>query len=186
MAAIAFMPWCRIDRDYDLVDIRIARFDRAQPLDGIAVAVQGDVQKILGMYKDIKGTPVEKTALLVLRTKEILDDLTIDERDLVYELVEIIRFGGLANREYFNPISPYCNSDCFACYVQRFTTADFTTISSRRREGSTQSAWPITEISISVPPHCVGAHLKTRFFDRAPVSLIEPQICSHLFSLIDF
>jgi hypothetical protein len=154
MAAIAFMPWCRIDRSYDLQDLSIIRFDRARPVEGIDDALRENVQKILSTYKDIKGSPVAKAALLVLKNKQILDDLNDEERDLLYEHVEIIRFGGIANREYFDPIAPYCNSDCFTCYVQRFTTPDFTALSSRRREGSTQSLWPIADISISVPPHC--------------------------------
>lgn len=171
MAAIAFMPWCRIDGNYDLADLSIVRFERGRRVEGIDDALQQDVQKILGTYKDIKGMPVDEAALLVLRNKQILDDLNDEERDLLYELVEVIRFGGLANREYFHPISHYCNSDCFACYVQRFTATDFTTPSSRRREGSTQSVWPIAEISITVPPHCspirkvvVDANLITSLF----------------------
>jgi hypothetical protein len=154
MSAIAFMPWCRIDRDYDLGEIQIIRFMRGQSVERVAAAAQGDLQKILGTYKDIKAQPIDEAALLVLRGKGILDDLNDDERDLLYENVEIVRFGGLANREYFNALGPYCNSDCFTCYVQRFSATEFTSLNSRRREGSTQSMWPLDEISITVPLHC--------------------------------
>jgi hypothetical protein len=154
MAAITFMPWYRIDRNYDLLDLSLIRFNRATRVEGVDGAVQDDVHKVLGTYKDIKGEPVDKAALLVLKDKNILADLNDDDRDLLYELIEVVRFGGLANREYFDPIARYCNSDCFPCYVQRFATADFTSLTSRRREGSTQSSWPIAAITISMPLHC--------------------------------
>jgi hypothetical protein len=154
VAAIAFMPWCRVDKSCDLGEIRIIRFERDHPVEGIDGSLQSNVQTILGTYKDITGKPVAQTAIVALRDKNVLDDLNDDDRDLLYETVDVIRFGGLANREYFNPIGRYCNSDCFTCYVQRFSTTEFTSLSSRRREGSTLSMWPLSDISITIPLHC--------------------------------
>ena len=39
-------------------------------------------------------------------------------------------------------------------YIQKFDKADFTALSSRRREGRTLSGWTIDDITITIPVHC--------------------------------
>ncbi|MEJ5377239.1 MAG: hypothetical protein WHX93_11720 [bacterium] len=153
MSMISFLPWCRIDKAYDVGKIQILPFERHQPIDGLDEAAQCRVNTILATYKTIEARPVDRAALVRYAGKSAIDDLNEDERETIHELVAIAAFCGLARREYFK-LGRYCNSDCFSLYIQKFDKADFTAITTRRREGQTLSGWPIDQIAITVPVHC--------------------------------
>jgi len=154
MSMVSFMPWCRIEKTYDIGEIQILTFQRHKPIEGIDNAMQCRLNTILATYKTIEGKPVDRATLVRYRGKSLLDDLNDDERETIHELVALACFCGLARREYFNSLGPYCNSECFALYIQKFDRADFTAIATRRREGQTLSGWPIDDIAITVPVHC--------------------------------
>ncbi|MGH8479835.1 MAG: hypothetical protein ACREXK_09715 [Gammaproteobacteria bacterium] len=154
MSMLAFMPWWRIERVYEVGDIAILPFKRHVPIDGVDDTGQCLVHTILAAYKTIEGRPVDRAALVRYAGKSLLDDLSEEDRAAVHELVTLACFCGLAKREYFNSLGPYCNSDCFALYIQKFDKADFTAITTRRREGRTWSTWRIDDIAIAIPVHC--------------------------------
>jgi hypothetical protein len=155
MPRLAFMPWCKIDRVYEVDCLRIIPFIRYQPIEDLDEAGQWHVHIVLGSYKTIEGRPVDRAALVRYGSKSLLDELTADETEVVAELVTLACFAGLANRAYFSHVGPYCNSDCFTLYFQEFRDrSDFPSIGTRRREGRTLSAWPADWISITIPVHC--------------------------------
>ena len=154
MSMLLFMPWCRLDRPYDLGCVRIEPFERHGPIGGLDDAGRCRVNAIMASYKTIERKPVDRAALVRFNGKSPIDELTESEVEDAYELVALAAFCGLAGREYFNTSGSYCNSDCFALYVQRFDRADFTALSTRRREGRSQSMWPVDDIAITVPVHC--------------------------------
>jgi len=154
MSMLVFMPWCPIDKVYAVGDATILPFERHTPIKGLDDAEQCRVNTIMATYKDIEGKPVRKAAIVRYGSKSPIDDLTDDEIEIVQDLAALVCFCGLAMREYFDPLGPYCNSDCFSLHIQKFDKADFTALAVRRCGGRTLSGWPIDNISITVPVHC--------------------------------
>jgi hypothetical protein len=154
MSMLSFMPWCRIDKPYDVGDIKLLPFERHNPIEGLDDAAQCHINTVLGSYKTIEGKPIDRGAIVRYGRKSLTDDLSEEERETIYELVTLTCFCGLAKREYFNSLGPYCNSDCFTLYTQKFERGNFTTLTTRRREGQTSSLWRIDAIVITIPVNC--------------------------------
>jgi hypothetical protein len=135
---LPIMPWCRIDREYQVGDVTIT------PYRGRIEDVDEDVQRCLarvfGTYRDIEGRPVDHAAVVRYADTPFGADLASEEIERAYEWVQLASFVGLAGRKFFTPEAP-CNSDVFLLYMQRFKDDDFVTIRPRRREGQTWSAW---------------------------------------------
>jgi hypothetical protein len=151
---IAFMPWCRVEKSLDVGGITILPFHRHGRLEGLDEATLCRANTILGTYKTIEAKPVDKAALIRYGAKSLVDELSTEEHEDIHGLVTLACFSALAGRQYFDSLGPYCNSDCFTLYVQKFDRADFTAITTRRREGETLSGWPIDDIAITIPVHC--------------------------------
>ena len=64
MSTLLFMPWCRIDQAYNLDRIGILPYRRGDALDGLDQLQQSWVDAIMGMYKTIKGDPIDRAAVL--------------------------------------------------------------------------------------------------------------------------
>lgn len=152
MPMVLFLPWCKIDKAYEVGDLQILPFERHQPIEGLDAAAQCCVNTILASYKTIEAKPVERAAILRYGGKPAIADLDENELQTMHELVEVACFCGLAARTFCN--GSYCNSDCFALYVQRLGEPGFTFIETRRRDGTTSSGWPIDRIAVTIPVHC--------------------------------
>lgn len=147
---LPIMPWCRIDRAYQVGDVTITPY-RGR-LDGVDDVVQRHLARVLGTYRTIEGRPVDHAAVVRYADRAFGTDLTPEEIDSAYEWVQLACFAGLAGREFFTPEAP-CNSDVFLLYMQRLQDADFVAIRTRRREGHTWSAWPLDAVVMSIPTH---------------------------------
>ena len=121
---LAFMPWCKVQKTLDAGDITIIPFRPGERLEGLDEAAQCRANKILGTYKTIEAKPVERAALIRYREKYLVDELSPEEHGTMRELITLACFSALAGRKYFNSLGPYCNSDCFTLYVQKFDRAD--------------------------------------------------------------
>jgi hypothetical protein len=154
MSMLAFMPWCRLDRAYDLGRVQIEPLERDSPIEGLSEEDQRRVEAILTSYKTVEGVPIDRAALVRYHGKSPIADLTDSEVEEAFELVALANFCGIANREYLSALGPYCNSDCFSLYAQKFDKADFTTLTARRRDGRAQSLWRVDKIIITAPVHC--------------------------------
>ena len=144
------MPWCRIDRAYQVGDVTIIPW-RGR-LDGVDDTVQRDLARVLGTYRTIDGHPVGQAAVVCYAGKVFGADWTTEEIDGAYEWVQLACFAGLAGREFLTP-EAHCNSDVFLLYMQRLQHDDFVALRTRRREGYTWSAWPLDAVVVSVPTH---------------------------------
>jgi hypothetical protein len=154
MSMLLFMPWCPIDQRYEVGDVEIIPFARDAAIADLDEDGIRQVNSILASYKTIEGNQIPRAALVRHRNKSAIDDLADDEIDLAYDLVTLACFSALSARDYFNPIGKYCNSESFTMYVQRFEGAEFTALTTRRRDGSLLNAWPLDGIAINVPLHC--------------------------------
>ena len=151
---LPIMPWCRIDRAYEVGDVTIEPYHGA--LDGVDDVVQERLARVLATYRTIKGHPVDHAAVVRYAGRPFGADLTPEETESAYEWVQLACFAGLAGREFFTPEAP-CNSDVFLLYIQlyiqRLQDADFVALRTRRREGRTLSAWPLDSVVTTVPRH---------------------------------
>ena len=161
MSMLAFMPWCGIDKAYTVGGVRIIPYQRHKPNDGQSDDLHCQVDTILATYKSLRGKPVEKAALVCYDSGSPTDNLSRDQMLEIQEFMALACFSGLAKREYFNPLGPYCNTECFALYFQKFEKTDFTAIATRRREGRYLSGWPIDEIALTIPISCHGIEAVT-------------------------
>ena len=162
---LPIMPWCRIDRVYDIGDITIIPYHGR--LEDVDELVQRALGRVLSTYRDIQGRPVDHAAIVRYAGKRFGADLVAEEIESAYEGVQIACFAGLAGREFFTPEAP-CNSDVFLLYMQRLDKDDFVAIRTRRREGHTWSAWPLDSVVMSVPTHVSPVRivpLDTRLLD---------------------
>jgi hypothetical protein len=81
-------------------------------------------------------------------------EISIIPFDRDNECVDLVCFSGLANREYFNQLGAYCNTDCFTLYGQRFgDDPSFTGLTSRRREGRNIDGRALAETTFTIPVH---------------------------------
>lgn len=154
MSMVAFMPWCRIDKTYEVGEIQILPFERHKPIDGLDDTAQRRVNTILASYKTIIGKPVDRAAFVRYGGRSLIDGLNDKEQETIHELVTLACFCGLARREYFEQGGHYCNSECFSLYIQKFDEADSVSLRTRRRDGHTWDPWPIADIAITIPAHC--------------------------------
>jgi hypothetical protein len=121
--------------------------------DTFDAATTSQIKTVLSSYKDIEGHPVREAAVVQYCTKSFLADLSDDELELTREYAQLACFSGLAKREYFNQLGPYCNADCFTVYGQRFDDLAFVAIGPRRREGRTLDGRPLADTAFSIPVH---------------------------------
>lgn len=154
MSLLQFMPWCPIDKVYHASEITIIPFDRDGQSDDLDELTTCQIRAILSSYKNIEGHPVEQVALIKYGDKPILADLNEDEIEITRECVDLVCFSGLANREYFNQLGTYCNTDCFILYGQRFgDNPSFMGLTSRRREGRNIDGRTLAETTFTIPVH---------------------------------
>ena len=172
MPMLVFMPWCGIDKSYEVGEIEILPFEKRRKVQGLNDVEQRHLKQILSMYKNIQGRAVDKAALVRSMGKPLIAELSDEELDVVFDEVALACFSGLANRAYLNSIGPYCNSDCFSLIVQKFDDASFTALTTRRREGRFLSGWPVDEIAVTVPAN-VHTISEVRLDERLLKSLVS-------------
>ena len=115
------------------------------------------IQKILSSYKDIEGRPVSGFAIMRYGGMEVLADITDEQFQIMNDCLQLVCFAGLAKRAYFNSLGPYCNSDCFTPYGQRYSGSQFTAVSSRRRDGQASDMRSLSKVTFSMPVHVNNA-----------------------------
>jgi len=154
VSMLLFMPWCPIDSRYETDEISILPYDRDAPIECVDDLSRSRINKIMRVWRDIEGNPMQRAAVVRYGDKSLIEDLDEEEIETVYELVSLACFSGLANRDYCQSLGAYCNTDCFALHVQKFDEADSIALVLRRREGRTLSLWSFDDISVTIPVHC--------------------------------
>ena len=154
MSLLQFMPWCPINQTHHAGEISIIPFDRNKKSDDLDELTTCQIRTVLSSYKNLEGHPVEEGALIKYGDKPILADLNEDEIEITRECVDLFCFSGLANREYFNQLGAYCNTDCFTLYGQKFADdPSFMGLTSRRREGRNINGRALAETTFTIPVH---------------------------------
>lgn len=154
MSLLQFMPWCPINQTHHAGEISIIPFDRNKKSDDLDELTTCQIRTVLSSYKNLEGHPVEEGALIKYGDKPILADLNEDEIEITRECVDLVCFSGLANREYFNQLGAYCNTDCFTLYGQKFADdPSFMGLTSRRREGRNIDGRTLAETTFTIPVH---------------------------------
>lgn len=154
MPMLLFMPWCTLDKPYGLGEIEILPFERDAPFAECDDTVLRDLNKLLAAYQTIQGESVRSLAIVRYKGRSPIDDLDDDQISVAHDLLTLATFSGLASREFFDPVGSYCNSDSCSMYIQKFEDSTHTALTTRRREGSTISVWPIEGVAMVAPPHC--------------------------------
>ncbi len=68
---LPIMPWCRIDRVYQVGDITI--YPYRGRLGGVDDVVEQRLARVLGTYRDIEGRPVDHAAVILECFRRALD-----------------------------------------------------------------------------------------------------------------
>jgi hypothetical protein len=158
---LLFMPWCTLDKTYNLGEIEILPFEREALFAECDEDVVKDLSKLLGAYKTIQGESVRRLTVVRYKGKSPIDELDDDQIGVAYDLLTLATFSSLATREFFNPIGAYCNSDSFTMYVQKYEDTTHAALIVRRREGSIITVWPVDGIAMVAPPHCDTSRVLT-------------------------
>lgn len=118
---IQFMPWCHLDKSYQVGELTIVPINGYDPFEDYDVLTGYRIRTVLSSYRrNLDGHPVRNYCLVKFNDREITGLLTDEERKISRENVDLAAFSGLANRAYFNPHENQCNYDCFALYIQNF------------------------------------------------------------------
>jgi hypothetical protein len=87
MSMLAFMPWCGIDKAYEMGCVRILPVEPRTSIQDLDDAGQCRVNMILATYKTIEGRPVDRSALVRYIGKSPIDDLNEAETSVIRDLV---------------------------------------------------------------------------------------------------
>jgi len=140
MSMVAFFPWLKIKRDFDLGDIELKIFKVSGQQEVTENGRQIIYDKVIKHYLDSSNNLIEKCTIVLKKNKNILEDIDENERDFLFSFAEILAFSGLSKREFFGFGFGYCNRDNFSFVIQSFTKdSDGVTIVTRRRDGSTKN-----------------------------------------------
>ncbi len=170
---VAFFPWLNVGRDYDFGDFQLVAFQREQRPAGPETAapdpaLQATLDAVLAPFL-AHTRPVNLATLLRVGAHGLTDDLNEQERELAFLASELIAFGGLATREFFEPLGlheHYCNFDNFTNYVQGFRDLQRgSTLSIRRRDVGFLSFVAGDAYRVDEPPH-VSAQAPTIVLDE--------------------
>jgi len=167
MPLLQLMPWCPIEKKYEVGEISILPYSGDEEAEGLDEQTIRVANTVLARYKRLSGNPVSKAALIQYQGHSVLDELSEDELENTRECVELACFSGLAMRSYFTPFGPYCNTDCFRLFGRGFREEkDFKFLGTmtRRRDGHTGDTRLSLETVFTVPEHADG--IKEVTFDE--------------------
>jgi len=152
MPMLQFMPWCRLDKKYNLGELEIIPFNRYEVFKQYDPLIAYRIRQILTPHRGLHGEPVTDASLVKFHNKDILADLTEEERNIAFELIQLACFTGLSSRDYFDPHGNYCCSDCFKFYIQRFQEEPTAVgMVLRKMEGSIGNLMSTDKLTITQP-----------------------------------
>jgi hypothetical protein len=103
MPMLLFMPWCTLDKTYNLGEIEILPFEREALFAECDEDVVKDLSKLLGAYKTIQGESVRRLTVVRYKGKSPIDELDDDQIGVAYDLLTLATFSSLATREILQP-----------------------------------------------------------------------------------
>lgn len=117
-------------------------YEQNQKAGGIGTALQDELDSITKPYVYQGDYAIRTATLLQVGDGELTRDLSKEEIADVFTFAELLAFAGLSNREFFSVIGiSYTNRDAFRVAIEQYRrTTGFTTVVTRRRDGSTFTA----------------------------------------------
>jgi len=154
VALLQFMPWCKINQEYDLEDVIVLPWYRDEDIAALEREQNEWVNHILSSYKDIENNSIHQAALIKYEDRHLFEDLDEIQIEATKEALELLCVCALAGRDIFAPTENYCNSDCFTFYGQQIRGApDHIGLTYRNRCGRSIDGRDINDISFICPVH---------------------------------
>jgi hypothetical protein len=154
---LQFLPWCALDRTYDLGDLKLVPFSDARFEPSFGSEERSMIRRLLAPYRGLDGRVVHRPAIVLYKGEDPLRDLSEEERRDAGEEVHLACFSSLAARRLFTETPS--NSTCFTRYVQRFEgTSLGVTITARRPDGEHWISWPLQSLAMAIPPQASAVH----------------------------
>ena len=168
MGNLVFLPWTKNDKPIAIGDFILTPFERGEKPFGINTTNQKLVDDILEPYRPHANKPIPKALILSFKDSDLLKGLNEDDFTKIYNFSELFTFSNLSSRRYFdNILDEYCNRDAFQIIIQGFgneTEYKGTTITRRRRDGTSTTYYTKDALFINKPGHIVSQRvLKTDF-----------------------
>jgi len=138
MPTICFLPWLHLGREDEVVvgGTRFVRYRRGSDPFGEGSPQQRVADTVFVPFRDHGVTQLAQATIAGRRGKDLLDDLTYEEKRLVGMDTEILCLAAIACNKYFNPMGSYANYSAFEVLFKQ-TTGDLGAIklTLRRRDG---------------------------------------------------
>ncbi len=161
MPTLQFLPWCRLKKPITAGQLRIIPYKDSTPPSELSSDDLKRVRKILASYLTLEGYPIKEACLVGFDGRPFLADLTDDEREIAYDIIDLVCFSALPKRDYYESIGSYSNSSVFIMYQQRFEdSTEFICVTARRRDGRTSLSRPIEDAKFSEPVQSAGASIE--------------------------
>ena len=153
MPLLNLLPWCRLDREYEIGDVVLRPYSLKDELPGVNdEATRRHVTQIVSCYRDIEGRPFGHPSVAIWKGRTALDDLTEGGEETLGEMVTIACFASLASRDLASAGRHYSNSTRFTLYRHRFErVGDFTSLAYRRRDGRVLDGRTLSELRFTAP-----------------------------------
>jgi hypothetical protein len=118
-------------------------------------AKQDACDKVLSIFCTSKDKANTTATILQMNGKDIISDLSEDERAELLFLSKIVTFSSLSVRQYFRFMNTYWNSSNLSMYIQSFneSAGQFFAIETKRRDGSILSGYDASENKTYRPYH---------------------------------
>ena len=153
MSMLAFFPWMRIRGDLPLEEFELIPFERELQPWGADTVRQRVSDEVLAPYYSGKDA-IRGATLVKFKGADLSKDLEEGERASLFVLAELLATSGLAARQFFEAVSPYCNRDNFRLYIQGFKGDNGgSAITSRRRDGGMTQFWSSDYFRVQKPEH---------------------------------
>ncbi len=112
---IGFLPWFSIQQSLTIGSFEFLPFainvQNPNP-------VQQEIISILAMYNDLSNRPIRTATIVKHVAKAVNDELTEDEMEEAYQIVNLLTIGGLIKRHHFS--GPYVSTSNFDCIFQKY------------------------------------------------------------------
>ena len=139
MSMVVFLPWLKLADRLQIGGFTAVPYERrfpSQDLDGDQVTV---MQAVTDPYRVGGDVPTRHATFIQVGDGALTRDLSEEEINKAFQLVELLAVSGLSRRAYFDvglPGEGYWNRDNFHVVVQSFSGSPAgATITTRRRDG---------------------------------------------------
>jgi hypothetical protein len=107
------MPFCALREPVQAGEVRVIPVRRGE---AAPAEVSDVINGLLDSYRDVWGNPIRAANVLSLRGRFRHAPKTWEDDDLLAEMVDLVAFASMSEREVFSPQGRYSNYACFATF----------------------------------------------------------------------